>query len=415
MNTSEISTYRKDEMNDDVIVRVQNVSKTFKLYKSPRHRFLEAFHPLRQKFHFEHLALRDISFELRKGDSVGILGKNGAGKSTLLKIITGVQSPSNGKVEVKGKIAALLELGAGFNKSLTGLENIYFQGALLGFSEEEMKGKVQEIIDFAEIGEYINQPVKTYSSGMFARLAFSIAVSVDPEVLIVDEALSVGDAFFKAKCYAKFQKFLEMKKVIIFVSHSSQEILKNCNKAIHLMDGKIKSLSSDVKSVVLEYEQARRNFSQSSRSGNTIEKRFGSGGAYIADIKIYNSASNDLVLTSGQPATLDVKLKSSRAYEFLVLGVSLKTPSGIVVWGANTVQGIQKLSISEGEWLVRFQFNANLSPGSYLLYAGLADFANGREELDQRWEVSQVEVVSAAPPPEGFVFSDLDIQVTEVS
>ena len=182
--------------------------------------------------------MSNVSFDVRQGECVGIIGTNGSGKSTILKIITGVLNPSSGSVAVNGRISALLELGAGFNQEYTGIENIYLNGQMIGYSREEMDEKLQDIIDFADIGEHINQPVKTYSSGMFARLAFSVAISVDPDILIVDEALSVGDVFFQNKCYKRFEDFRNRGKTILFVTHDMGSIIKYCDRAILLNAGR---------------------------------------------------------------------------------------------------------------------------------------------------------------------------------
>lgn len=185
----------------------------------------------------DHYALRDVSFEVKKGETIGIIGTNGSGKSTLLKIITGVLNPSQGRMDVNGRISALLELGAGFNMEYTGIENIYLNGTMIGFSEEEIDEKLQDILDFADIGDFVNQPVKTYSSGMFVRLAFAVAINIDPEILIVDEALSVGDVFFQSKCYRKFEEFKQMGKTILLVSHDLSSISKYCDRVILLNKG----------------------------------------------------------------------------------------------------------------------------------------------------------------------------------
>ena len=190
-------------MNKNTAIKVTNLSKVYKLYDKPADRLKESLHPLKKKYHKEFYALNDVSFEIKKGETVGIIGKNGAGKSTLLKIITGVLTPSGGHVHVNGRIASLLELGAGFNPEYTGVENIYLQGTLMGYTKEEMESKIQAILDFADIGDFVYQPVKSYSSGMFARLAFAVAINVEPDILIVDEALSVGDVFFQNKCFKK--------------------------------------------------------------------------------------------------------------------------------------------------------------------------------------------------------------------
>lgn len=184
-------------MNSEYAIRVEDVSKLYKLYDKPSDRFKEALGLTRKKKYHEHYALHHLSFDVKKGETVGIIGTNGAGKSTILKIITGVLSATEGKVEINGRISALLELGAGFNMEYTGIENIYLNGTMIGFSKEEIEEKMEDILSFADIGDFVYQPVKTYSSGMFVRLAFAVAINIDPEILIVDEALSVGDAFFR--------------------------------------------------------------------------------------------------------------------------------------------------------------------------------------------------------------------------
>jgi len=227
---------------NDVAISVKSLTKVYHLYNKAQDRFKEALHPLRKSYHHDFYALDDVSFEVKKGETVGIIGKNGAGKSTLLKIITGVLTPTKGSVEVRGKIASLLELGAGFNPEMTGLENIYLNGTLMGFSKEAMDKKVDNILEFANIGEFIYQPVKMYSSGMFARLAFSVAINVEAEILIVDEALSVGDMLFQAKCIAKMTELMEKGTTILFVSHDIHAVRSLCNQGVYLENGKVKLL-----------------------------------------------------------------------------------------------------------------------------------------------------------------------------
>ena len=224
-------------MAEDIAISVNDVSKMYKLYDNPMDRLKESLGLSRKKKYKEHYALNHVSFQVHKGETVGIIGTNGSGKSTILKIITGVLSPTGGEVSVNGRISALLELGAGFNGEYSGLENIYLNGSMIGFSREEIDAKLQSILDFADIGEFIHQPVKTYSSGMFVRLAFAVAINIDPEILIVDEALSVGDVFFQAKCYRKFEEFKEMGKTILFVSHDLSSIGKYCDRVVLLNKG----------------------------------------------------------------------------------------------------------------------------------------------------------------------------------
>lgn len=229
---------------NNIAVRVQNLTKVYKLYDKAIDRLKESLHPLKKRYHKEFYALNKVDFEIKKGETVGIIGKNGAGKSTLLKIITGVLTPSYGHVYVNGRIASLLELGAGFNPEYTGIENIYLQGTLMGYSKEDMELRLDEILDFADIGDFVYQPVKSYSSGMFARLAFAVAINVEPDILIVDEALSVGDARFQSKCIRKMEEISNLGVTIVFVSHDMQSIKKFCKNVIWLDGGKVIQVGS---------------------------------------------------------------------------------------------------------------------------------------------------------------------------
>ncbi|MDO4476187.1 MAG: ABC transporter ATP-binding protein [Lachnospiraceae bacterium] len=222
----------------EAAIQVKDLTKVYKLYNRPRDRFLESMGLSRGRtLSRDHYALRSVSFDVKRGETVGIIGTNGSGKSTILKIITGVLNPTGGSVTVNGRISALLELGAGFNMEYTGIENIYLNGTMIGFSKEEIDAKLDAILEFADIGDFVNQPVKTYSSGMFVRLAFAVAINIDPEILIVDEALSVGDVFFQSKCYRKFEEFKQMGKTILFVSHDLSSISKYCDRVVLLNQG----------------------------------------------------------------------------------------------------------------------------------------------------------------------------------
>ncbi len=220
-------------------IRVCGVSRAYRLFASHRHRLLEAIHPLRKRYHRTFWALKDVSFDVRKGATVGIIGPNGSGKSTLLAIICGILRPTNGTAEVAGSVSSLLELGTGFNPELTGRENVIFNGRLKGLSEKEITRRLPRVEAFADIGDFVSQPVKTYSSGMYVRLAFSAAIHVDADILVIDEALSVGDAKFQHKCFQKFLEFQRMGKTILFVSHDTNAIVKYCSHAILLDHGKV--------------------------------------------------------------------------------------------------------------------------------------------------------------------------------
>ena len=242
-------------MNKNIAIKVQNLTKTYKLYSQPIDRLKESLHPFKKQYHKDFYALNDVSFEIKKGETVGIIGKNGSGKSTLLKIITGVLTPTGGRVTIHGKISAILELGAGFNPEMTGLENIYLNTSINGMSKAQTDKKLDEIIAFAELGEFIYQPTKIYSSGMKARLAFAVSINIEPNILIVDEALSVGDAAFARKCFAKIEDMCKNDETtVLFVSHSGTAIKQLCNRAIMLYNGK-KVLDGKAKNVVNLYEK----------------------------------------------------------------------------------------------------------------------------------------------------------------
>ena len=237
-------------MNEEYAIRVKNITKKYKLYEKNGDRVKDALGLSgKKKLYKDYYALRNLSFDIKRGETIGIVGVNGAGKSTILKIITGVLNPTEGEVEINGRISALLELGAGFNMDYTGIQNVYLNGTMMGFTKEEVDSRLQSILDFADIGDFINQPVKTYSSGMFVRLAFAVAINIDPEILIVDEALSVGDVFFQNKCFHKFEEFRNAGKTILFVSHDLSSIRKYCDRAI-LLDHGVKLEEGDTASVI---------------------------------------------------------------------------------------------------------------------------------------------------------------------
>ena len=237
---------------NDVVIKAEHLSKIYKIYENNIDRLKETFHPFHKRYSKDFFALQDVSFEIRRGENVGLVGKNGAGKSTLLKMITGVLTPSGGILEVNGKIASLLELGAGFNPDMTGIENIYMNGLLMGQSRAEMDKKLDDIVAFADIGDFVKQPVKTYSSGMFARLAFAVNAFLEPDILIIDEALSVGDAFFQSKCMDKMRSMIDSGVTVLFVSHDTFAVKNLCERAFYLQSGKL-IMDASAKDVVEVY------------------------------------------------------------------------------------------------------------------------------------------------------------------
>ena len=239
----------------DIVIKAEHLSKVYKIYEKNIDRLKETFHPFHKRYSKDFYALQDVSFEIRRGENIGLVGKNGAGKSTLLKIITGVLTPTSGTLAVNGKIASLLELGAGFNPDMTGVENIYMNGLLMGQSRAEMDEKLDDIIAFADIGDFIRQPVKTYSSGMFARLAFAVNAFLEPDILIVDEALSVGDAFFQSKCMDKMRSMIDGGVTVLFVSHDTYAVKNLCERAFYLQAGKL-IMDAPAQEVVEEYSRS---------------------------------------------------------------------------------------------------------------------------------------------------------------
>lgn len=253
---------------NDVVIKAENLTKIYKIYEKNIDRLKETFHPFHKRYSRDFFALNDVSFEIKRGENVGLIGKNGAGKSTLLKIITGVLTPTSGKIEVRGRIASLLELGAGFNPEMTGVENIFMNGLLMGQTRETMEAKLDEIISFADIGEFVHQPVKTYSSGMFARLAFAVNAFVEPDILIIDEALSVGDAFFQSKCMDKMRTMIDSGVTVLFVSHDTFAVKNLCSRAFLIQGGK-KIMDAPSKEVVEVY---RNMLLQSNKELSTNEQ-----------------------------------------------------------------------------------------------------------------------------------------------
>ena len=278
-------------MAEEFAIRAEKIEKRYKLYERNRDRMLDAFGLSGKKERFKyHYALNGVDFEVKKGETVGIIGTNGSGKSTLLKILTGVLTPSAGKVSVNGRISALLELGAGFNMDYNGIENIYLNGTMMGFSEAEIESRMEEILAFADIGDYVYQPCKTYSSGMFVRLAFAVAINIDPEILIVDEALSVGDVFFQAKCYRKFEEFKSKGKTILFVSHDLSSISKYCDRVYLLNKGEMLG-SGSPKEMIDKDKQVLASSSEKGKvnlveTGEDDSLEYGDGKAKIRDYYI---------------------------------------------------------------------------------------------------------------------------------
>lgn len=383
----------------DSVIEIKNISKIYNLYNKPSDRLKEALFS-RKSRHTEFAALNDVSFNVNKGEILGIIGKNGSGKSTILKIITSVLTPTSGECIVKGKIAALLELGAGFNMEYTGIENIYLNGQMIGFSKEEMDKKLQAIIDFADIGEHIYQPVKTYSSGMFARLAFSVAISVDPDILIVDEALSVGDVFFQNKCYRRFEEFRERGKTILFVTHDMGSVIRYCNRCVLLnagkkvAEGKPQEMVDLYKRIMVgQWNENDENTQDSSSiqssnvkadelwkdqiSTNPDIEVYGDGRADIIDFGIF-SDTGDIGNNVYKGDYYSVKMKVRINGDNLnpIFAFKLRDIKGTELTGTNTMlEDIDTSQCKKGDIVtITFRQKQYLQPGQYLVSLGCTAF-----------------------------------------
>ncbi len=374
---------------------------------------------LSRKVNFqEKYALNGINFEVKKGETVGIIGTNGSGKSTILKIITGVLNPTQGEVQVDGRISALLELGAGFNMEYTGVENIYLNGTMMGFSEEEIDARLEDILSFADIGDYVYQPVKTYSSGMFVRLAFAVAINIDPEILIVDEALSVGDVFFQAKCYRKFEEFKKQGRTILFVSHDLGSITKYCDRAIllnqgdRIFEGTPKEAVDIYKKVLVhqfdpseletdsrmnDVEDVSRNW-KDSVTANPQLIEYGEKSAEIVDYAVLDD--NGLItntLMKGSEFSVRMKVLFHEEIREPIYAFTIKNLQGIEITGTNTmyekadVQGRKAGEVQE----VTFTQRLDLQGGEYLISLGCTGYRNGEFAVFHRlYDVCSLMVIS---------------------
>jgi lipopolysaccharide transport system ATP-binding protein len=361
------------------VLRVQNVGKAFRTYRSEWHRFARWFGlPVRPAE--ETWVLRHVGFDIHPGEAVGIVGQNGAGKSTLLKIITGTLQPTEGHVQVNGRIAAILELGMGFNPELTGRQNVRHAAGLMGFPAEQIEAAMPDIEDFAEIGEYFDEPVRTYSSGMQMRVAFAVATAWRPEILIVDEALSVGDAYFQHKSFGRIRRFREQGTTLLIVSHDRSAIQTLCDRAILLEKGTV--IKDGNPEEVFDFYNALI----AEKENSTVEvKKFdngkaqttsGTGEARVEEIVLCNSKGEAAEYVGvGEPVELHVKVKVYRPIETLVLGYGIKDRLGQVMYGTNTWhtgQVIHKPQPGE-EYLFVIAFPANFGVGSYSVQTALVD------------------------------------------
>ncbi len=427
-------------MADEYAIQVKDVTKIYKLYDKPIDRLKESLNPLHKNYHKDFYALNHISFQVKKGETVGIIGTNGSGKSTILKIITGVLTPTEGDVQVKGVISALLELGAGFNSDYTGIENIYMNGTMMGFTRKEMDAKLQDILDFADIGDFVYQPVKTYSSGMFVRLAFALAINVDPEILIVDEALSVGDVFFQSKCYRRMDEIRKNGTTILMVTHDMGSIIKYCDKVVLLNKGEFiaegepgrmvdmykKILAGQMDSLKEELEEMndfsgekaleegkeqlfeKKKFEKeaSGHTGlmkdkitiNASRTEYGDGRAEIFDLGLCDERGNlTNLLLKGEMFTIKERIRFNADIQAPIFTYTIKDKKGTDLSGTNTMfEGTDIKPVKRGDvYDVSFKQKMTLQGGEYLLSMSCTGFENGEHVVYHRlYDVANITVIS---------------------
>jgi lipopolysaccharide transport system ATP-binding protein len=423
-------------MSSDVVIRVHDVCKAFAIYERPYHRLLQQLMPNAQRsWYREFHALRDISFDVGRGETVGIVGRNGSGKSTLLQIICGTLAPSSGMVEVNGRIAALLELGAGFNPDFTGRENVYLNGTVLGLTRAEIDRRFDEIAAFADIGDFIEQPVKSYSSGMYVRLAFSVAINVSPEILVVDEALSVGDEAFQRKCFSRIQRMRDDGTTVLFVSHSAGHVIELCDRALLIDRGEM-LLTGAPRHVIARYhklayapadvadavrEQIRADaadaaaepaamaepgptdaddgeFDAAMKPLSTVS--YPSRGACIIDAHVQTLSGRRVnVLRTGATYVYTYRIAFDADAWQVRCGMLIKSISGLELAGAVSAtweNAIERVD-ADTELEARFEFRCLLAPGTYFLNAGVQGRIDGVEAyLDRQVDVSMFRVMSEA-------------------
>jgi lipopolysaccharide transport system ATP-binding protein len=427
-------------MSSDSAIIISDISKCYHIYDNPQDRLKQMIMRGRKNLFREFWALKNVSFEVPRGETVGIVGRNGSGKSTLLQIIAGTLTPTNGSVSSNGRVAALLELGSGFNSDFTGRENVYLNAALLGLTQEEIDNRFDSIAAFADIGHFIDQPVKTYSSGMLVRLAFSVQAQIDPEILIVDEALAVGDAKFQAKCFDRLKRLKETGTSILLVTHSSEQVVTHCSRAVLLDQGQIVTQGNprDVINCYLDLlfgrEQKKiieisvaaeevteiKHQADSSESEapdktrllfddesfarrplyNQYEYRWGDGSAKITDFSLFSeSVEYPALIKNGSKVTLTVAVKIILPLMRPILGVTIKTKDGVTIFGSNSellqCDGVQTVYESGKNFTAVINFDCNLGDGDFFISLGLAT-REGEEIIphDRRYDSIHFTVIT---------------------
>ena len=424
-------------MSSNLALLVSNVEKSYRLYRRPVDRVFEALALSKRLFHTEFRALDGIGFEIERGETVGLIGPNGSGKSTLLEILCGTLTPTRGTVEVFGTIGGLLELGAGFNPEFTGRENVYLNATIFGLSKNSIDEKIDDIQAFADIGDFIDRPVKTYSNGMYVRLAFAAMIGVDPDILVIDEALSVGDVRFQRKCYRHFQHLQSKGTTILFVTHAVELIRTHCTRAIQLDKGRIVSIGSP-KIVVQSYLESMFLPTEEDHSAkglintdnkkdtniapqlknptyNPAEYRWGDGRARIVEYSITSNGNEEpTVFMPGALVEIRARIEFYDALKDVIYGVTLRTLDGATVFGSNTRnRNIITKERSAGDSAeLHFCFQLNVLPGDYFVSLGVAldDDQFDQVAIDRRYDMMHIKVVGDG---QDFGLADLQMSIAE--
>ena len=408
-------------MDSEAVISVKGLKKMYKLYNKPSDRLKDAL-GLKKNGYAVNYALKGVDLDIYKGETVGIIGTNGSGKSTILKIITGVLNPTEGTVTVNGRISALLELGAGFNQEYNGIENVYLNGTMMGFSEKEIKEKLPAILEFADIGDYVYQPVKTYSSGMFVRLAFAVAINIDPEILIVDEALSVGDVFFQSKCYHKFEEFKKNGKTIIFVSHDLSSISKYCdrvmvlNKGTKVAEGRPKEMIDVYKQILVgQYAEDKKDILTEEGEHHELLE-YGSMEARIVDYYVTDeNGTKTQAIIKGSEFTIHIRVHFNKDVEKPIFAYKFVNPKGVEITGTNTMY--EKAFLRDGkagETLdITFTQEMNLQGGDYIMSFGCTGYHGDTFVVYHRMYYALA--ISVISDKDTVGYYDMDSKVTVLS
>lgn len=392
----------------DNVISVKDLSKVYRLYDKPIDRLKESLNIFHKSYHKEYYALNNLSFEIKRGETVGIIGINGAGKSTLLKIITGVLTPSGGNIEVKGKISALLELGAGFNMEYSGIENIYLNGTMMGFSKKEIDKKLDDILAFADIGDFVYQPVKTYSSGMFVRLAFAVAINVEPDILVIDEALSVGDVFFQQKCYKKIKE-LAGKSTVIIVSHDLNAMTKFCERIIVMSAGE-KVFDGEPNEAIAKYFKLKQGTLKKDKK--SIELKSNDFNMYKLPSQNSYSGKMDVIIEkyfysiNDEPFTevcqkddefkVSLVINSNIDIEDPIVGYQIRDKYGNEVFGETSLTStVDQGIIKQGRNVINFTFEwPEIREGDYFITLGIGNGTDVLNQVEECWINNVIHIVA---------------------